>query len=287
MEAKVEKRREFLLKLGALISGLFIFKSVRANLKVDSVKKEKDQNLIMLDDLKRALSKSVAERKWAMVIDVMKCIGCKACVVACIAENNLPPGVTFRWVFEVEDGEYPDVRRFFMPTNCMQCDNAPCIEAVNKIAPSALYKRPDGIVAVDYEKFKDKKVFEAAKEACPFHALYWDESKFYTEGTPGIMPYEKRRVKEFGKEIKKGERVPFGRKCHFCLHRIEVGLLPACVSTCTGGAMYFGDLNDPESLVSKLVKERKGYKLEEQIKPRVLYLYGNEDAQESCSICHG
>jgi hypothetical protein len=52
-------------------------------------------------------------------------------------------------------------------------------------------------------------------------------------------------------------------------------------------AMYFGDLNDPESFVSKLVKERKGYKLEEQIKPRVLYLYGNEDAQESCSICHG
>jgi hypothetical protein len=78
MEAKVEKRREFLLKLGTLFSGLFIFKSVRANLKVDSVKKEKDQNLIMLDDLKRALSKSVGERKWAMVIDVMKCIGCVA-----------------------------------------------------------------------------------------------------------------------------------------------------------------------------------------------------------------
>ncbi len=284
------KRRDFLKGAVALLGTLSLFRGVKIYAKVkDSKEGVLDQNVRMLKDLERALAKPVEERKWGMVIDVQKCIGCRACVVACIAENNLPPGVTLRQVFEVEDGEYPEVKRYFKPTNCMQCDDPPCVKEVEKVAPGAMYKRADGIVAVNYSKFKDKKAFEVAQKACPFHALYWDTGDFYTKGTPSVQPYENRKVTEFNHEIKKGRKEAFGRKCHFCLHRIENGLLPACVSTCTGGAMYFGDLNDPDSLVSKLVKERKTYRLEMlSVKPRIYYLHGKqEDVEELCGQCHG
>src|SRR3990167_1903486 len=94
-----------------------------------------NETLTMLHDLQQALQKPIEQRRWAMVIDTRKCIGCNACSVACIAENNLPPGVTYRIVDDAEDGDYPKLQRYFMPTNCMQCQNAPCIEAANKVIP--------------------------------------------------------------------------------------------------------------------------------------------------------
>ena len=84
----------------------------------------------MLEDLRRSLSKPVAERSWIIAIDVDRCIGCFTCWIACLAENVLPPGVSYRVVKEVESGEYPDVKRVFMPTNCQQCDNPPCVKGL-------------------------------------------------------------------------------------------------------------------------------------------------------------
>jgi molybdopterin-containing oxidoreductase family iron-sulfur binding subunit len=112
-----------------------------------------DALLRMQADIRRALQKPVEQRGWIMVVDGRKCVGCKACVVACVAENVLPPGVTYRAVPEIEYGSYPDVKKYPMPTQCMQCDKPPCLPAANAIAPGSISKRPDGIVVLDYAIF--------------------------------------------------------------------------------------------------------------------------------------
>lgn len=242
----------------------------------------------MLEELKIALAKPIEKRKWAMVIDTRKCIGCNACSVACIAQNNLPPGITYRKVFEVEDGEYPDVQRYFMPTNCMQCENAPCIEAANNAIPGSMYRRSDGIVAIDYSKMKGRKVFETAKKACPYdNALYYDEGKNYTDDTPAIQPYEREKSREYGRKYSRSETKDSTRKCHFCVDRIENGLLPACVSTCTGQAMYFGDVNIPGSLAAKLINSGNSFILNEGAKTVPAVRFVDENLDETCLKCHG
>lgn len=248
--------------------------------------------LRMQADVKRALSKPVAERSWVMVIDPRRCIGCRACVVSCKAENVTPPGVSYRTVPEIEFGTYPNINRVFMPTNCMQCDDPPCMRA----APAgAITKRPDGIVAIDYTKFTSREEFQRAKQACPYTALYFDEGNFYTRDTPGcIQPYETREFSEYESTYTRANgRIPAGsaRKCHFCLHRLNAGMLPACVTTCIGGAMYFGDKNDPQSLVSELLATHKMMQVRASAgtQPRVFYIEDEmPDVRQilSCSVCH-
>lgn len=251
-------------------------------------KKGDDVLLRMQDDLNRALRKPMKERTWAMVLDIRKCIGCSACAAACIAENNLPVGVMYRTVAEVEDGVYPDVRRFFMPTNCMQCAAAPCIEAANKIIPGSMSRRQDGIVVIDYRKMKGKKIFEAANKACPYpRSLWYDEGKNYTDGTPAVQSYEKRPFKEYGSEWVRRDVKDTTRKCHFCTQRLDAGVLPACVTTCTGQTMNFGDLNDPESLVSELLKENKSFRLDLASKAEPKNHYLDDNPEKTCMACHG
>lgn len=85
-----------------------------------------DPIITMMRDLQRALKKPIEQRKWIMVIDTRKCVGCHACTIACIAENKLPPGVVYRPVIEEEIGTYPNVRRRFIPRPCMQCEHPSC-----------------------------------------------------------------------------------------------------------------------------------------------------------------
>ena len=250
--------------------------------------------LRMQEDIKRALAKPEAQRRWVMVVNTKKCTGCFACVVACMAENVAGPGVTYRAVPEVEVGDYPNVTRIFMPTNCQHCDNPACLKAANAIVPGAVTKRPDGIVTFDYAKMKDRRAAEAAKKACPYTAVYFDAGKRWTEGTPAGQPYERAASFEYGEKWDRaGGGAPAGsaRKCHFCLHRLNAGMLPACVTTCDGGVTYFGDLNDPGSLVSELVARHKVLQLRAQLgtEPRVLYLADDAGAAESlntCLACH-
>lgn len=233
----------------------------------------------MHQDLQRALQKPVERRSWAMAVDTRKCIACYACVVACISENVLPPRVTYRTVLDIELGQYPNIKRILKPMNCQQCDNPPCVTAANDVAPGSMEKRPDGIVAVNYQN-ATKEAFEAARNACPYkHAVYYDDGRFYTDSTPARQAYETRPSFEYGKEWTRTEgRPPVNslRKCHFCLHRLEAGLLPACVTTCVGEAMYFGDLNDPASLISQLLTEQRSNVMRvyesKGTKPRVYYL---------------
>ncbi len=228
---------------------------------------------IMRRDLQRALKKPINQRHWIMAIDLEKCIGCKACTVSCVAENNLPPGVVYRPVTEEEVGEFPNVRKVFIPRPCMQCDNPPCVP----VCPvEATYKRPDGVVAVDYDVCMGCRYCLAA---CPYNARTSDVGEFYGEGTPAIMDYESRPNFEYGKEWKRipGKHdSPMGnaRKCHFCLHRVENGILPGCVTTCLGGATYFGDKNDPDALINRVTASPRIMRLKEEkgTDPQVIYL---------------
>jgi Fe-S-cluster-containing dehydrogenase component len=230
-----------------------------------------DPLLRMQADLRRALAKPVEERRWTMVIDTRKCVGCHACTVACIAENKLPPGVVYRPVVEEEWGEYPNVQIRFFPRPCMQCDEPPCVP----VCPvNATWKRPDGIVAIDYDRCIGCRYCVVA---CPYGARTSDFGHNYTDATPELQPYETLPNHEYGAAWNRAEHgSPIGnaRKCHFCLHRLEQGMLPQCVTSCIGRATYFGDANDPESLVAEQDRQPNRIKLLEEhgTKPRVSYL---------------
>ena len=187
--------------------------------------------LRMQHDLKRALKKPLEQRRWVMVIDLRKCIGCHACTIACIAENKLPPGVVYRPVLEEEIGTYPNVTRRFIPRPCMQCEKPPCVP----VCPvNATWKRPDGIVEIDYNKCIGCRY---CITACPYSARVSDFGEFYTNNTPAVQAYEKAPNFEYGKQWSRKEGAsPIGnaRKCHFCIHRLDEGMLPACVTTCVG-----------------------------------------------------
>ncbi|MFQ5593207.1 MAG: 4Fe-4S dicluster domain-containing protein [Anaerolineae bacterium] len=224
----------------------------------------------MQEDIKRALQKPVEERRWAMVIDLRKCVGCHACTVSCVAENKLPPGVVYRPVLEEEIGSFPNVHRRFMPRPCMQCEEPPCVP----VCPvNATWKRPDGIVEIDYDQCIGCRY---CITACPYSARTFDTGHTYTEGTPEQMAYEMLANFEYGREWPRNGSSPEGnaRKCQFCLHRLEEGQLPACVTTCMGAANYFGDANDPDSLVSELIASPSVIRLKEEMgtDPKVYYL---------------
>ncbi|WP_338833285.1 hypothetical protein MHLNE_22490 [Moorella humiferrea] len=222
-------------------------------------------------DLERALGKPMEQRKWGMVIDLRRCVGCRACTVACKAENHLPPGVVYRPVMEEERGTYPEVQRRFLPRPCMHCEKPPCVT----VCPvKATYKRPDGIVAIDYNRCIGCRYCLAA---CPYGARSFDSGRFYTQDTPLLEPYESEPALEYGKQWPRQKgRSPIGnaRKCTFCLHRLQAGQLPACVTTCLGGATCFGDLNDPRSMVREWLAREGLMRLKEELgtEPQVYYL---------------
>lgn len=281
-EPDIAGRRNFLHKAALACLGLQLLTPVSAALARDTKKDSKkgppsldDRNHLerMRAELLESLKKPVAERKWVMVIDLQKCIGCKACTVSCNSENNLPPGVLYRPVMEEEIGQFPDVRKVFLPRPCLHCENPPCVP----VCPvNATWKRDDGIVTIDYEICIGCRNCIAA---CPYNARTSDFGEFYGDGTPAIMDYETRPTYEYSKVWKRvpnKEKSPMGnaRKCHFCLHRIRDGILPACVTTCLGGATYFGDLNNRNSLVHELAGSGRVMRLKEYLntKPAVFYL---------------
>lgn len=236
-----------------------------------STRSETSDLVRMQDELKRAMEKPIEQRKWSMVIDLEKCVGCSACTIACKAENRLPPGVVYRPVIEEEIGEYPNVSRRWLPRPCMQCDDPPCTD----VCPvNATWKREDGIVVIDYNKCIGCRY---CLTACPYGARYFDFGEDYSDDTPGKQPYEESPSPEYGREwTRDGSGSPVGnaRKCQFCIHRLDAGMLPACVSTCIGGATYFGDKNDPDSLVSELIANPRVMRLKEEqgTNPKVYYL---------------
>ncbi len=207
-------------------------------------------------------------RQWAMVIDQSKCTGCGYCVMACRAHNDISPDIT--WNPVIEAGQIGD-QKVYLPRPCMQCAKAPCVE----VCPvKASYYRPDGIVMMDYDRCIGCRYCEVA---CPYGARSFNWTKF-----DGVNP----AVPEWGEpEVPRRPRgVP--EKCAFCYQRIDRGLqlglepgvdedaTPACVVACPTGARVFGDANDPNSAVSKLLKANPHFRLREDLGtgPRVYYL---------------
>ncbi|MCB2178421.1 4Fe-4S dicluster domain-containing protein [bacterium] len=225
----------------------------------------------MLKDIERALQKPASERRWGMVIDLTKCVACDACTVSCKAEKKTPPGVNYTIVLKEEVGTYPNVRGMYLPRPCMHCDEPPCVD----VCPvNATWKNEEGIVVIDYDKCIGCRT---CVTACPYGARTFDFGEYYTTDTPELAAYDTCPTYEYGDEIvREGNKSPIGnvRKCNFCIERLHEGLLPACINDCIGRARYFGDLNDPESLVSELVGKRYGFRLKEELgtQPKVIYL---------------
>lgn len=240
---------------------------------------DRDVLVTMQEDLRRALAKPAESRRWVMLIDARKCVGCHACTIGCAAENQLPPKLWYRPVVDAEIGRYPKVTRAFLPRPCMQCDKPPCVGACPQKGPGgATWKETAGIgagtVPIDYAKCVG---CGACVPACPYEARTLDDGTFHTDGTPAAQPYESKPSHEYGKAwARVGKALPVGkaRKCHFCVHRLAAGQLPACISTCIGRAGYFGDESDPQSLVAQVKAANKVQLLEARAgtAPRVYYV---------------
>lgn len=180
---------------------------------------------------------------YGFLIDNRKCIGCHACTTACKAENEVPLGVNRTWVKYTEKGIFPHTRRYFQVTRCNHCANPPCVY----ICPvTAMFQRPDGIVEFDSELCIGCK---ACMQACPYDAIYIDPESHTAA------------------------------KCHYCAHRIEVGLEPACVIVCPERAIIAGDLDDPNSEIARLVSTQqvRVRKPEQNTQPKLFYI----DAEEA------
>lgn len=179
---------------------------------------------------------------YGFVIDNRTCIGCHACSTACKSENQVPLGVYRTWVKYVEKGVFPHTRRHFQVTRCNHCANPPCV----RICPvTAMYQRSDGIVEFDPRVCIGCK---ACMQACPYDAIYIDPDTHTAA------------------------------KCHYCSHRTELGLEPACVVVCPTQSIIAGDLDDPDSHISHMVAREKVSvrKPEQGTIPKLFYIDGDE-----------
>lgn len=209
------------------------------------------------------------KHKWVMVIDLQKCVGCDTCTVSCKAENRTPPGISYNVVMETLEGTFPNVTNVNLPRPCMQCDKPPCVQ----VCPTrATYKLDNGIVTIDNDRCIGCRYCIVA---CPYGARSFDFGDSYEQE---MQSFNDVTSPEYGvtRGVRKDGKTPIGtvRKCSFCFHRLQRNEEPACVETCIGDARYFGDLNDPNSVVSKLIASPRAFRLKEELgtEPRVYYL---------------
>ena len=229
--------------------------------------------------------------RWGMVIDLDRCTGCQACVVACKQENNIPfsspeeaeYGREIAWikVMAHAEGEYPHVKTRYLPMFCQHCDNPPS----TKVCPTgATYKNPEGIVAQIYPRCIGCRY---CANACPYQVKYfnwynWSAFRWPEEMRQSLNPDVSLRPKGVIE------------KCTFCHHRLQKAreqaavegrkvrsegeYVPACVQSCPAQAMFFGDLNDPETTVHKLSRSSRAFRMLEELgtEPKVIYLKEGE-----------
>lgn len=231
--------------------------------------------------------------KWAMVIDLEKCVACQGCSIACRFENNTPVASesesalnrTISWndVFPLSEEEHNTGKTRYIPRPCMHCEEPPCV----KVCPvGATYLDSEGIVRQNYTRCIGCRFCTVA---CPYGVRYFNWHKPTWEGG-----FEQHLTPDgiAGRGVLEGPAVrPIGvvEKCTFCIHRLFKAraraeaerrdfradeYMPACVVTCTGRARFFGDLDDPDSIVSQLVYSQRAFRLLEGLgtQPKVFYL---------------
>ncbi len=188
----------------------------------------------------------MAGPRYGMVIDVRRCIGCHTCSVACKAENDVPLSVFRAWVKVIEKGRYPNVTKAFLPSLCNQCENPICL---TNCPVQATWQREDGIVMVDEHRCIGCKYCIAS------------------------CPYDVRHINPFKHIV---------QKCHFCYHRVDAGIVPACVEVCIGRARIFGDLRDPKSEIAQLIAHNPTHRLKPEMatEPQVYYIGADLDAMD-------
>jgi Fe-S-cluster-containing dehydrogenase component len=161
------------------------------------------------------------DKRYALVIDTRRCINCKACVVACRAENRVPLGHSRDWIGEEHRGTWPRLMAAFEPEQCHHCGNPSCV----RVCPTgASFQRHDGIVLVNEKECIGCRY---CMIACPFDARFFREDEGVVE------------------------------KCTFCAHRVDRGATPACVETCPSKVRVFGDLGDPGGELGQLLATRE------------------------------
>ncbi len=213
--------------------------------------------------------------RYVMVADLRRCVGCQTCTAACKLANGTPPGVQWRRVLDVEVGEYPNVKRMFLPTGCQHCSEPPCLD----VCPTgATHQREDGIIIIDYDVCIG---CASCALACPFGARYVVDHEHYAYGD---SPTADETVNG------NPELVGVASKCDFCVDVIDAGIAagltpgkdpeatPRCVNSCISGAMAFGDINDPESTVSMLLRDNKHFRQQEDegTEPGFYYIWDGD-----------
>lgn len=223
--------------------------------------------------------------RWGMVIDLTKCTRCHGCVAACRVEHFLPLWVT--WVklaaYETEERGAADITTF--PVRCNQCADAPCVDVCPTGATS---QRKDGIVTIDANKCIGCRYCVIA---CP----YQNRTFIFSWRDPGYFPgYPKTRYEKKGEELyphQKGTTT----KCNFCVEKIDYGLAngltpgidrdatPACVNTCQARALTFGDIDDPNSNVSRLIARKNAFQLQRVLgtDPSIYYIDGEVGGKDN------
>ena len=239
---------------------------------IDRLTKETDENygaqVTIQDD------RPMQDVKFGYALNLSICIGCRKCAEACHEENNHDRATNNSYIrvfemskgsidFESGDAGYdhpvPQPDKYYMPVQCQQCDNAPCV----KVCPvEATWKEDDGVVVVDYNWCIGCRYCEAA---CPYHArrFNWSKPEVPADEVNPDQGYLSNRIRPQG----------VVEKCTFCLHRTRRGRLPACLEACPTGARVFGNLLDPESEIRWVLKNKRVFVLKEELGTRPSFFY--------------
>lgn len=243
--------------------------------------------------------------EFVYALNLSRCIGCRKCVHACVAENNQSrePEIQYIRVLEmprgttdIEQGDHhydrarvPDENHYYMPIQCHQCANPPCV----KVCPvEATWQEPDGITVVDYDWCIGCRYCEAA---CPYWARRFNftEPKLASDHQVAADPeIESKRLNPDMSYLSNRPRTQgVMEKCHFCLHRTREGKMPACLEVCPVGARKFGNVLDPNSDVSNILKTKRVFVLKSELGtlPRFFYYFDERDptAQDLPAMEHG